>query len=76
MSARLSTIFPLACSGDIYAAVPRIIPAWYAGVIIVGECDGSLISIADGSMLGEPKVQHLTLRRGVTFNSRVSDRGE
>jgi len=27
MSARLSTERPLACSGDMYAAVPRIIPA-------------------------------------------------
>ena len=29
ISARLSTLFPLACSGAMYAAVPRITqPAW------------------------------------------------
>ena len=42
MSARLSTVFPRACSGDMYAAVPRIIPASViAGVVIVGECEKS-----------------------------------
>jgi hypothetical protein len=40
MSARLSTVLPRACSGDMYAAVPRIIPACVmAGVVIVGACD-------------------------------------
>ena len=37
-SARLSTALPRACSGDMYAAVPRIIPACViAGDVIVGE---------------------------------------
>jgi len=35
----LSAGFPFACSGDMYAAVPRIIPAAViAGVVIVGDC--------------------------------------
>ncbi len=39
-SLRLSTVRPFACSGDMYAAVPRIIPACViAGVVIVGDCD-------------------------------------
>ncbi len=38
MSARLSTVFPRACSGAMYAAVPRIIPACViAGDVTVGE---------------------------------------
>src|SRR5438128_3920227 len=37
-SVRLSTAFPRACSGDMYAAVPRITPARdMAGDAIVGE---------------------------------------
>ena len=36
MSVRSSTFFPRACPGDIYAAVPRIIPG-IAAVIMVGE---------------------------------------
>ena len=40
-SARLSTGLPRACSGDMYAAVPRMIPAAcvIAGVVMVGDCD-------------------------------------
>jgi hypothetical protein len=37
MSERLSTARPLACSGDIYAAVPRMIPAAVACIESVGE---------------------------------------
>ena len=38
MSARLSAALPRACSGDIYAAVPRIIPACViAGDVMVGD---------------------------------------
>ena len=40
-SARLSTALPLACSGDIYAAVPRMIPARVAAAVSVGASDGS-----------------------------------
>ena len=37
MSARRSTGLPFACSGDMYAAVPRITPACVAMRLIVGE---------------------------------------
>jgi len=40
MSARLSSALPRACSGDMYAAVPRIKPACViAGVVIVADCE-------------------------------------
>ena len=40
MSARLSTAFPRACSGDMYAAVPSTSPTCViAGVVIVGDCE-------------------------------------
>ena len=40
MSVRRSSGRPRACSGDIYAAVPRIIPAAViAGVVSVGDID-------------------------------------
>ncbi len=40
MSARASTVPPRACSGDMYAAVPRITPCIVpsAGDVSVGEC--------------------------------------
>ena len=38
MSVRLSTGLPRACSGLMYAAVPRIIPAAVARAVSVGEC--------------------------------------
>ena len=40
MSARLSTTAPRACSGAMYAAVPRITPACVADSVSVGEMDG------------------------------------
>ena len=39
-SARLSAVVPRACSGDMYAAVPRIMPACViAGVVSVGDIE-------------------------------------
>ena len=39
-SLRVSAGLPRACSGLMYAAVPRIIPACViAGLVIVGDCD-------------------------------------
>ena len=38
MSVRLSTGLPRACSGLMYAAVPRITPAAVARAVSVGEC--------------------------------------
>ncbi len=40
ISARLSTGFPLACSGLMYPAVPMIIPACVARMVSVGELVG------------------------------------
>ena len=37
MSVRWSTGRPFACSGDMYAAVPRITPAFVAAMLSVGE---------------------------------------
>ena len=42
MSARLSAGRPLACSGDMYAAVPRIMPICVARLVSVGEFDGDI----------------------------------
>ena len=60
MSARLSTGLPRACSGLMYAAVPRIIPAWViAGVVIVGDCDALATSLPRRfRRLGEAEVQN------------------
>src|SRR5207245_1898452 len=38
-SLRASTAKPFACSGDMYAAVPRITPAFVATPLSVGEFD-------------------------------------
>jgi hypothetical protein len=40
MSARLSTVFPRACSGLIQPAVPRIIPARVGEMVSLGEFAG------------------------------------
>ena len=63
MSARLSTVFPRACSGDMYAAVPRIIPARViAGVVIVGDIDRLGDEPTAGSMaLASPKSNTFTV---------------
>ncbi len=45
MSLRLSTVFALACSGDIYAAVPRMTPAAEARVS-VGDCERSTVALS------------------------------
>ena len=37
ISARLSTGFPRACSGDMYAAVPMITPICVAAAVRVGD---------------------------------------
>ena len=52
---------PFACSGDMYAAVPRIMPACViAGVVIVGDCDRpGDITPAGLHGLRQPEVQHL-----------------
>jgi hypothetical protein len=44
ISARRSTRLPLACSGAMYAAVPRSVPATVASSAIVGESAGSPVA--------------------------------
>ena len=57
MSARLSTGFPRACSGDIYAAVPMITPICVPAAVNVGDWFGSPPGTVE--CLGQAKVQHL-----------------
>ena len=64
MSARRSTVRPFACSGLMYAAVPRIIPACViAGVVIVGDIEHARqTNHAAGSMaLARPKSSTFTV---------------
>ena len=63
MSARLSTVFPRACSGLMYAAVPRIIPACViAGDVIVGDIDMLGDDRAGGSIaFASPKSSTFTV---------------
>ena len=72
MSARLSTVRPFACSGAMYAAVPRIIPACViAGVVIVGDID----TLGDEPRRGlhrlrEAEVEHLHRAVGAHLDVR------
>ena len=62
-SLRLSTTRPFACSGLMYAAVPRIIPTpvIIAGDVIVGDADGSLDVRPSGcASFARPKSSTLT----------------
>ena len=71
MSARLSTVRPRACSGDMYAAVPRMIPACVmAGEVSVGDSNGDPAAVAapPGSIaLASPKSRTLTVPSSRTF---------
>ena len=46
MSERASTGRPSACSGDMYSAVPRIVPATVGTDVIVASVDGRSTSFA------------------------------
>ena len=63
MSARLSMAFPRACSGDMYAAVPRMRPSWViAGVVMVGDCETPGDEATSGSIaFASPKSSTLTV---------------
>ena len=69
ISARLSTALPRACSGAMYAAVPRIIPARViAGVVIVGDIDTLGDDPATGSIaFAMPKSSTFTVPSVRTF---------
>jgi hypothetical protein len=68
MSVRLSIDFPRACSGDMYAAVPRMTPACViAGVVIVGDIDTPDVTAAGSNALARPKSNTLTVPSGRTL---------
>ena len=70
MSARLSTAFPLACSGGMYAAVPRITPTSVAPMVSVGEFSGlseAEVSLRFVNAFARPKSSSLTTPSGVTM---------
>ena len=71
MSARLSTGLPRACSGDMYAAVPRMRPAAVPVCARVGDCERSPLDRPPGPSpahaLARPKSRTLTVPSGVTL---------
>ena len=78
MSARLSTSCPLACSGDMYAAVPRMIPCCVAAMLSVGEFERLASAPSPMNAFASPKSSTFTLPSGVTlmfagFRSAVDD---
>ena len=64
ISARRSTGFPAACSGDIYPAVPRIIPASVARIDNVGESGPAADPLSKA--FAKPKSKTLTTPEAVT----------
>src|SRR5215471_21641412 len=67
-SARLSTGCPVACSGAMYAAVPRISPACVARIDKVGELVIAAFDVGSGSnALANPKSNTLTTPSLVTL---------
>jgi hypothetical protein len=70
-SVRLSTGLPFACSGDMYAAVPRITPICViAGVVIVGDSAGVLPgrpAPVDSASFASPKSRIFTVPSGLTL---------
>ncbi len=60
ISARRSTARPRACSGDMYAAVPRMTPASVASSNSVGEADTSGTSVPVTMARASPKSSTLT----------------
>ena len=69
MSLRLSAARPFACSGLMYAAVPRMIPTCViAGLVIVGEAVASaLIADVGSSAFANPKSSTFTVPSGRTL---------
>jgi len=67
MSARRSAGLPLACSGDMYAAVPRIVPAIVAAIESVGELRMFASAGSSSSAFAKPKSSTLTVPSGFTL---------
>src|SRR3974377_161096 len=55
MSARRSTVLALACSGDMYAAVPSNTPCIVAMRLMVGDVEMSIEDGSPSSALAKPK---------------------
>ena len=66
MSERRSAGFPRACSGDMYAAVPRITPALVPSNVIVGEFAVST-GTSGAAAFANPKSRIFTTPSGVTL---------
>ena len=64
-SLRWSAGNPFACSGDMYAAVPRMMPAWLAIMLSVGESDMLLAVRSFSIAFARPKSSTFTLSSGV-----------
>ena len=67
MSVRLSTVRPFACSGDMYAAVPRITPAFVAAMLSVGDCERLAFDGSVSNAFASPKSSTFTFPSGVIF---------
>ena len=63
----LSTAFPLVCSGDIYAAVPRMTPCWVAAWLSVGEFERFISACSPQTLSPDPKSNTFTFPSGVTL---------
>ena len=63
----LSTALPLACSGLMYAAVPRITPCIVAAMLSVGELPMSSVDVSPANAFAKPKSNTLTFPSGVSF---------
>ena len=67
MSVRLSTLFPLACSGLMYATEPRMMPPCVSDSVAVGASEGSFAADAASTSFAKPKSSTLTSPAGVTI---------
>ena len=77
MSARRSATRPLACSGLMYAAVPRITPAWViAGEITVSASASSAVApvLSRPGALARPKSTSFTVQPATSAVASVGER--
>ena len=65
ISLRRSTGRPTACSGDMYAAVPRIMPARVCPMVMVGEFASEDLGGSSSRTLARPKSSTFTTPSGV-----------
>ena len=67
MSVLLSTCLPFACSGLMYAAVPRITPTRVASRVSVGDIELSASGVSSANAFARPKSSTFTLSSGVSM---------